>query len=79
MPARVVVIGSSNTDLSVRVPVLPSPGQTRIGRDFNRSPGGKGANQAVAARRAGAQVAFVVDEDHVAGASPSHFNEAVGI
>ena len=60
MPARVVVIGSSNTDLSVRVPVLPSPGQTRIGRDFNRSPGGKGANQAVAARRAGAQVAFVV-------------------
>lgn len=59
MPARVVVIGSSNTDLSVRVPVLPSPGQTRIGRDFSRSPGGKGANQAVAARRAGAQVAFI--------------------
>lgn len=59
MQARVVVIGSSNTDLSVRVPVLPEPGQTRLGRDFNRAPGGKGANQAVAARRAGAQVAFI--------------------
>ncbi|QEH32706.1 Ribokinase [Aquisphaera giovannonii] len=56
---RVVVIGSSNTDMTVRVPSLPGAGQTVLGRDFLVSAGGKGANQAVAARRAGAEVAFV--------------------
>jgi ribokinase len=57
--ARVVVFGSSNTDLTVRVPNLPTPGQTLLGDSFAISPGGKGANQAVAARRAGADVVFV--------------------
>lgn len=57
--ARVVVFGSSNTDLTVRVPRLPAPGQTILGSSFASSPGGKGANQAVAARRAGAEVVFV--------------------
>jgi ribokinase len=56
---RVVVFGSSNTDMTVRVPRLPSPGQTVLGSSFATTPGGKGANQAVAARRAGAQVVFV--------------------
>jgi ribokinase len=56
---RLVVVGSSNTDLVVRAPVLPRPGQTVVGADFSVHPGGKGANQAVAAARAGAQVRFV--------------------
>jgi ribokinase len=56
---RVVVVGSSNTDMTVRVPQLPAPGQTILGTSFATTPGGKGANQAVAARRAGAEVAFV--------------------
>src|SRR5262245_25040046 len=55
---RVVVIGSSNTDMTVRVPRLPGPGQTILGSSFATTPGGKGANQAVAARRAGAEVVF---------------------
>ena len=56
---RVVVFGSSNTDMTVRVPRLPVPGQTVLGSTFTTAPGGKGANQAVAARRAGAEVVFV--------------------
>ena len=56
---RVVVFGSSNTDMTVRVPGLPAPGQTILGSTFSTTPGGKGANQAVAARRAGAEVVFV--------------------
>lgn len=56
---RVVVFGSSNTDMTVRVPRLPAPGQTILGSSFSTTPGGKGANQAVAARRAGAEVVFI--------------------
>jgi ribokinase len=56
---RVVVVGSSNTDMTVRMPRLPAPGQTILGTTFSTTPGGKGANQAVAARRAGAEVVFV--------------------
>lgn len=47
------MLGSINTDLVTRLPYLPEPGVTMIGREFFRSPGGKGANQAVAAARAG--------------------------
>jgi ribokinase len=56
---RIVVIGSSNTDLVVQCARLPRPGETQLGGQFARHPGGKGANQAVAAARAGARVAFV--------------------
>ena len=56
---RVVVVGSSNTDLTVRLPRLPAPGQTVLGHAFASTPGGKGANQALAARRAGAEVVFI--------------------
>src|SRR5436305_10513822 len=56
---RVIVFGSSNTDMTVRVPGLPAAGQTVLGDSFAITPGGKGANQAVAARRAGAEVVFV--------------------
>ena len=58
--SSILVIGSSNTDLVIRVPVLPLPGQTVLGENLQTFSGGKGANQAVAARRAGARVRFVV-------------------
>lgn len=57
--ARIVVIGSVNTDLVVRVPTIPRPGETVIGGSFTSAGGGKGANQAVAAARAGGKVTFV--------------------
>lgn len=56
---HVLVIGSSNTDLVIRANKLPSPGETVLGGTFFTAAGGKGANQAVAAARAGAQVAFI--------------------
>lgn len=56
---RIVVVGSSNTDLVVRVPHLPAPGETVLGGEFVMAAGGKGANQAVAAARLGAEVAVV--------------------
>lgn len=60
LPARhrIVVVGSSNMDLVVRAPRLPSPGETLAGSDFRTVPGGKGANQAVAAARLGGSVSF---------------------
>jgi ribokinase len=57
--ARIVVVGSSNTDMVVRVPTLPRPGETVIGGTFFTARGGKGANQAVAAARAGGSVTLV--------------------
>ncbi|MCG6574944.1 ribokinase [Pseudomonas sp. AF32] len=59
MSAKVVVIGSLNMDLVTRAPRLPRGGETLIGESFSTIPGGKGANQAVAAARLGAQVSMV--------------------
>lgn len=56
---RVLVAGSANTDMVVRVPRIPRPGETVLGGAFAMAAGGKGANQAVAAARAGARVTFV--------------------
>ncbi len=56
---RVVVVGSVNVDLVVVAPRLPGPGETVTGGDVARHHGGKGGNQAVAAARLGAEVAFV--------------------
>ena len=55
-PPRIVVIGSINMDLIVRAETLPEPGETHIGHELIQSPGGKGANQAVAAAQLGANV-----------------------
>jgi ribokinase len=56
---NIVVIGSSNTDMIIRMPRIPQPGETILGGTFSTAPGGKGANQAVAAARAGGNVTFV--------------------
>ena len=58
MPA-IFVIGSSNTDMVVKSAKLPAPGETIIGGEFLMNPGGKGANQAVAAAKLGAAVTFL--------------------
>ena len=60
-PPSIVVIGSANTDLVVRVPRLPRPGETVTGGNVEIVAGGKGANQAVAAARAGARVTFIAN------------------
>ena len=65
--ADVVVVGSANTDLTVTARTLPKPGETVTEGVLHTGFGGKGANQAVAARRAGAEVAFVArmgDDGH---------------
>lgn len=59
MHANVVVVGSLNMDLVTRAPRLPRGGETLVGHSFVTVPGGKGANQAVAAARLGANVAMV--------------------
>lgn len=59
MKAKILVIGSSNTDMTANVPRIPRPGETILGGQFSTAAGGKGANQAVAAARAGGSVSFI--------------------
>ncbi len=59
MTAKIVVVGSLNMDLIGRSPHIPAPGETVLGSGFSTAAGGKGANQAVAAARLGAQVTMV--------------------
>jgi len=56
---RVAVVGSANMDLVATAPALPRPGETVLGDDFAMVPGGKGANQAIAAARAGGECVFL--------------------
>ena len=72
---KIVVIGSSNTDLVIRTPRIPSPGETLIGSDFMINAGGKGANQAVAAARMGGDVCFVacVGDDGFGAEAVRHY------
>lgn len=81
MPA-VTVLGSVNLDLVVRLPRLPAPGETVTGGQFGRHPGGKGANQALAARRLGATVSLVaaIGDDELATAALAMLRaEGVGL
>jgi ribokinase len=55
----IVVVGSSNTDMIIKVPRIPRPGETVLGGQFSMAAGGKGANQAVAAARAGGKVQLI--------------------
>jgi len=57
--SKILVIGSSNTDMVVRTKRFPQPGETILGEEFYMFPGGKGANQAVAAARLGGDVTFI--------------------
>ena len=59
MRPKIVIVGSSNTDMVVRAEHLPLRGETVLGEKFIMTAGGKGANQAVAAARLGAEVTFV--------------------
>ncbi len=56
---KIIVIGSSNTDMVIKTAKIPAPGETILGGNFFMNPGGKGANQAVAAARLGGQVHFI--------------------
>jgi ribokinase len=56
---KILVIGSSNTDMVIKTDKLPAPGETVLGGTFFMNPGGKGANQAVAAARLGGKVTFI--------------------
>ena len=56
---KIVVVGSSNTDMIIKAPRIPKPGETVLGGQFSMAAGGKGAIQAVAAARAGGEVVFI--------------------
>ncbi|WP_085537653.1 ribokinase [Massilibacteroides vaginae] len=57
--SKILVVGSSNTDMVIKTKHLPRPGETVLGGTFFMNPGGKGANQAVSVARLGGQVSFV--------------------
>ena len=66
----ILVAGSANLDFVVRAARIPAPGETVLGREFRTFPGGKGANQAVACARAGAQVSMLLALGDDAFAAP---------
>ena len=59
MNNKILVIGSANTDMVIKTNHFPLPGETVLGGRFIMNPGGKGANQAIAATRLGSQVTFI--------------------
>jgi ribokinase len=59
MKPSILVVGSSNTDMVIKAPHLPAPGETILGGTFLMNAGGKGANQAIAASRLGGSVTFI--------------------
>ena len=56
---KIIVVGSSNTDMVIKAKYIPAPGETILGGDFFMNPGGKGANQAVAVARLGGNITFI--------------------
>lgn len=78
--SKIIVIGSSNTDMVVKCKKLPSPGETILGGTFLMNPGGKGANQAVAAARLNGNVTFVTKTGFdLFGDQAIHLFDAEGI
>jgi len=80
LAAGILVVGSSNTDMVIKSSRIPLPGETILGGDFLMNPGGKGANQAVAAARLGGRVAFIakVGNDIFGEQAIAHFkNEGI--
>ena len=77
MKGKIVVIGSTNTDMTAFADKMPLPGETVMGNDFVIGPGGKGANQAVAAKRLGGDVYFIckVGNDIFGENTVKHFIE----
>lgn len=87
----IIVAGSSNTDLIIKTPKIPRPGETVINGQFFQADGGKGANQAVAAQRAGGNVSFVArtgsdsfgsrakEKFEAEGINVAHMNSADGV
>jgi ribokinase len=71
---RILVIGSSNTDMVIKTQKIPAPGETILGGTFLLNPGGKGANQAVAASRLGGKVTFITKRGN-----DLFGNQAIGI
>src|SRR5262245_35854927 len=77
MNRRITVVGSANVDMIMKLERLPRPGETVTGGEFWQVFGGKGANQAVAAARAGGEVAFVagVGDDDFGRAAIQNFQQ----
>lgn len=81
MSHNVLVVGSTNTDMVIKTDRFPQPGETVLGGRFLMNPGGKGANQAVAAARLGGQVTFVtkLGDDLFGQQARQHFQrEGIG-
>lgn len=77
---NIVIIGSVNVDMIVQIPHLPKAGETVIGGTFTQANGGKGANQAVAASRAGGKVTFIACVgDDTLGAELTQYFQQEGI
>ncbi len=74
---KIAIIGSSNIDLVIKTERIPEPGETILGGDFMMTPGGKGANQAVAAARLGGKVAFItmIGDDMFGKEAIDHFKK----
>jgi ribokinase len=72
---KIVVVGSSNSDMTIKAARIPKPGETVLGGSFSMAAGGKGANQAVAAARAGGTVIFVarIGDDYFGERALKHF------
>ncbi|MBC7721902.1 MAG: ribokinase [Pedobacter sp.] len=82
MSNNIVVVGSSNTDMVLKTARFPKPGETILGGNFFVFQGGKGANQAVAASRAGGNVNFIckVGNDAFGNGAIKHYdNEGIGV
>lgn len=78
--SRIIVIGSSNTDMVIKSKKLPAPGETILGGTFLMNPGGKGANQAVAAARLNGNVTFVTKTGNdMFGSEAIHLFDSEGI